>query len=126
MDNQKEVLVLKLVYIDSFYLQCEVRLIEGDVFGDCKLSDRMEVAMKILPPIDPIEAYAIGLNYKKHAAVLFHRIFDVQEAKLPIPAFPAVFMKATTSITGPFDNIIVPKCASAKPEVEYELMYSIG
>ena len=33
--------------------------------------------MKILPPIDPIEAYAIGLNYKKHAAVLFHKIFDV-------------------------------------------------
>ena len=29
-------------------------------------------------------------------------------------------MKATTSITGPFDNIIVPKCASAKPEVDYE------
>ena len=37
----------------------------------------MEVAMKILPPIDPIEAYAIGLNYKKHAAVLFHKIFDI-------------------------------------------------
>lgn len=26
-------------------------------------------------------------------------------------------MKACSSITGPFDNIIVPKCASAKPEV---------
>ena len=29
-------------------------------------------------------------------------------------------MKATSSITGPFDNIVVPKCASAKPEVDYE------
>lgn len=46
-----------------------MRLIDGDVFGECKLSDRMEVAMKILPPIDPVESYAIGLNYKKHAAV---------------------------------------------------------
>ena len=29
-------------------------------------------------------------------------------------------MKATSSITGPFDDIIVPKCASQKPEVDYE------
>lgn len=29
----------------------------------------MDVAMKILPPIDPVAVYAIGLNYKKHAAV---------------------------------------------------------
>ena len=29
-------------------------------------------------------------------------------------------MKATSSITGPYDDIIVPKCASAKPEVDYE------
>ena len=28
-------------------------------------------------------------------------------------------MKATSSITGPFDNIVVPKCASAKPEVSF-------
>ena len=88
----------------------EVRVIEGDIFGDCKLSDRMDVALQILPPIDPVAVYAIGLNYKKHAA----------EAKLPIPAFPAVFMKATSSITGPFDDIVVPKCASQKPEVDYE------
>lgn len=39
---------------------------------------------------------------------------------MPIPAFPAVFMKATSSITGPFDDIVVPKCASQKPEVDYE------
>lgn len=47
-----------------------MRVIEGDVFGECKLGDRMEVAMKILPPIEPSSIYAIGLNYKKHAAVM--------------------------------------------------------
>ena len=80
----------------------------------------MDVALQILPPIDPVAVYAIGLNYKKHAAVVSDMSIDLQEAKLPIPAFPAVFMKATSSITGPFDDIVVPKCASQKPEVDYE------
>ena len=42
---------------------------------------------------------AIGLNYSDHA----------KEAGLPIPAEPIVFMKATTSISGPNDDIIQPR-----------------
>ena len=52
-------------------------MIEGDVFGDCKLSDRMDVALQILPPIDPVAVYAIGLNYKKHAAVVSDMSIDL-------------------------------------------------
>ena len=42
---------------------------------------------------------AIGLNYSDHA----------KEAGLPIPAEPIVFMKATTCISGPHDDVIQPK-----------------
>ena len=58
---------------------------------------------------------AIGLNYRDHAA----------EANLPIPSEPLVFMKATTSITGPNDDVIQPK-GSTQLDWEAELGVVIG
>jgi 2-keto-4-pentenoate hydratase/2-oxohepta-3-ene-1,7-dioic acid hydratase in catechol pathway len=58
---------------------------------------------------------AIGLNYSDHA----------KEAGLPIPAEPIVFMKATTCITGPSDDVIQPK-NSTKLDWEIELGVVIG
>jgi len=57
----------------------------------------------------------IGLNYSDHAA----------ESGMPVPAEPIVFMKATTSITGPSDGIVLPK-GSAKTDWEVELGVVIG
>ncbi len=53
---------------------------------------------------------AIGLNYADHA----------REANMAIPPEPIVFMKATTSITGPNDKVIVPR-NSTKLDWEVEL-----
>jgi len=58
---------------------------------------------------------AIGLNYSDHAA----------EAGMPIPSEPIIFMKATTSITGPNDDVIQPK-GSIKLDWELELGVVIG
>jgi 2-keto-4-pentenoate hydratase/2-oxohepta-3-ene-1,7-dioic acid hydratase in catechol pathway len=58
---------------------------------------------------------AIGLNYSDHA----------KEAGLPIPAEPIVFMKATTCISGPNDDVIQPK-GSSKLDWEVELGIVIG
>jgi 2-keto-4-pentenoate hydratase/2-oxohepta-3-ene-1,7-dioic acid hydratase in catechol pathway len=58
---------------------------------------------------------AIGLNYSDHAA----------EAGLPIPSEPVVFMKATTSICGPYDDTVQPK-GSTKLDWEVELAIVIG
>jgi len=58
---------------------------------------------------------AIGLNYSDHA----------KEAGMPIPSEPIVFMKATTSISGPSDDIIQPK-NSTKLDWEAELGVVIG
>ena len=58
---------------------------------------------------------AIGLNYADHA----------REANMPIPPEPVVFMKATTSITGPNDKVIAPR-NSTKLDWEVELGVVIG
>jgi 2,4-diketo-3-deoxy-L-fuconate hydrolase len=58
---------------------------------------------------------AIGLNYSDHAA----------ESNMPIPSEPIVFMKATTCIVGPNDDVIQPK-HSTKLDWEVELAIVIG
>jgi 2-keto-4-pentenoate hydratase/2-oxohepta-3-ene-1,7-dioic acid hydratase in catechol pathway len=58
---------------------------------------------------------AIGLNYSDHA----------KEAGMAIPAEPIVFMKATTSISGPNDDVIQPR-RSTKLDWEVELAIIIG
>lgn len=58
---------------------------------------------------------AIGLNYSDHAA----------EAGMPVPSEPIVFLKATTSITGPNDPVVLPP-GSQKSDWEVELGVVIG
>ncbi len=53
---------------------------------------------------------AIGLNYSDHA----------KEAGQPIPSEPVVFMKATTCISGPYDDVVQP-VGSTKLDWEVEL-----
>ena len=58
---------------------------------------------------------AIGLNYSDHA----------KEAGMPLPSEPIVFMKATTCINGPNDDVVQPK-NSTKLDWEIELGIVIG
>jgi 2-keto-4-pentenoate hydratase/2-oxohepta-3-ene-1,7-dioic acid hydratase in catechol pathway len=67
------------------------------------------------PIANPPRVFAIGLNYREHAI----------ESKLPLPKFPVVFFKMTTSIIGPGENIVLPK-NSTQPDYEAELAFVIG
>lgn len=58
---------------------------------------------------------AIGLNYADHAA----------ESNLPVPAEPMMFMKALSSLTGPNDEVMLPK-GSTHTDWEVELAVVIG
>jgi 2-keto-4-pentenoate hydratase/2-oxohepta-3-ene-1,7-dioic acid hydratase in catechol pathway len=58
---------------------------------------------------------AIGFNYVNHAA----------EMAVELPSEPLVFMKATSALTGPFDNVIQPRNA-LKLDYESELVVVIG
>mgnify|MGYP001792991590 CR=1 FL=1 len=57
----------------------------------------------------------IGLNYADHAA----------EAGMAIPAEPIVFMKATSALSGPHDDVRLPR-GSVKSDWEVELGVVIG
>jgi 2,4-diketo-3-deoxy-L-fuconate hydrolase len=58
---------------------------------------------------------AIGLNYSDHAA----------EAGMKVPSEPVIFMKATSAICGPNDDIVIPR-GSTKMDWEVELGVVIG
>ncbi|HVZ25767.1 MAG TPA: fumarylacetoacetate hydrolase family protein [Sediminibacterium sp.] len=67
------------------------------------------------PVANPSKILCVGLNYAKHA----------KETQAPIPAEPILFMKSTTAITGPNDQIVIPK-GSEKTDWEVELAFVIG
>ena len=57
----------------------------------------------------------IGLNYREHA----------KESGAPIPAEPIVFLKANSSINGPYDDVVLPT-QSTKTDWEVELGVVMG
>jgi len=67
------------------------------------------------PIARPSKIVCIGLNYADHA----------KETNAPIPPEPVIFMKSTTALTGPFDQITIPK-NSVKTDWEVELAVVIG
>ncbi|MBI2283246.1 MAG: fumarylacetoacetate hydrolase family protein [Bacteroidetes bacterium] len=67
------------------------------------------------PVARPSKLLCIGLNYAKHA----------KETNAPIPNEPILFMKATSSISGPNDPIIIPR-DSVKTDWEVELAFVIS
>jgi 2,4-diketo-3-deoxy-L-fuconate hydrolase len=67
------------------------------------------------PVARPSKILCIGLNYADHA----------RETGATPPPEPVIFMKSTTSLTGPNDNIVIPR-DSKKTDWEVELAVVIG
>jgi 2-keto-4-pentenoate hydratase/2-oxohepta-3-ene-1,7-dioic acid hydratase in catechol pathway len=67
------------------------------------------------PVSKPSKIICIGLNYAKHAA----------ETNATPPKEPIIFFKANSSVSGPNDNIVIPK-NSNKTDWEVELAVVIG
>ena len=101
-------------YDESFFEQNGLQKLAG-IVNEEKLP-LVEDGQRIGSPIArPSKILCIGLNYAKHA----------KETGAAIPTEPILFMKSTTSLTGPFDNIIIPK-NSEKTDWEVELGVVIG
>ena len=67
------------------------------------------------PLVRPSKIICVGLNYSKHA----------NESGMAVPKEPVLFFKSTTSLIGPFDDVIIPK-NSDKTDWEVELALVIG
>jgi 2-keto-4-pentenoate hydratase/2-oxohepta-3-ene-1,7-dioic acid hydratase in catechol pathway len=100
--------------------------IDATVLSDRMLRKLAKIDPKTLPrvagtprfgvPLKGVGKFiGIGMNYSDHAA----------EVNAPIPAEPVMFMKATSSLSGPDDPIELPK-GSKKTDWEVELGVVIG
>jgi 2-keto-4-pentenoate hydratase/2-oxohepta-3-ene-1,7-dioic acid hydratase in catechol pathway len=94
-----------------------VRRIAGDIFGDFTVTDERLDPVKRLAPVLPSQIYAIGLNYRAHAA----------EMNSAIPEYPVVFTKSITSVLDPEAPILLPRhLHSDQVDYECELAVVIG
>ena len=85
---------------------------------DLSTLPKVEKVDSLAPPISKISVgkfICIGLNYSDHAA----------ETGMEVPKEPIMFMKATSAICGPNDDIIIPN-NSLKSDWEVELGVIIG
>jgi 5-oxopent-3-ene-1,2,5-tricarboxylate decarboxylase/2-hydroxyhepta-2,4-diene-1,7-dioate isomerase len=101
----------------------EGNLFDVDIFADLLIFlerhsflDRYIVPgkVKINPPITkPSKIVALGLNYADHA----------KESGRESPKEPIIFCKASTSIIGPEDNVVIkPNIGRVDPEVEFAVI----
>lgn len=107
-------------------LSAHVTDLAGDALGDASLDALRQVAVNDLPVVDgeprigPCVSnvgkfVCIGLNYSDHAA----------ETGAEVPSEPIIFMKASSAIVGPNDQVVIPK-GSTKTDWEVELGVVIG
>lgn len=100
--------------------------IDGDILAGNRLAsiagmstenfDVVPGRPRLGPPVGKIgKVVAAGLNYAAHA----------REAKMEVPDEPVLFSKATSSLSGPNDAIVLPK-GSVKGDWEVELAVVIG
>jgi 2-keto-4-pentenoate hydratase/2-oxohepta-3-ene-1,7-dioic acid hydratase in catechol pathway len=83
--------------------------IDGSPFGEFKETDHYYLLseIKLLPPCQPYKIIALGVNYLSHG----------KEMKSKPPAEPLIFLKPSTSVIGPDEEIVYPPSSK---RVDYE------
>ncbi len=98
-------------------------VLEADALGD--VSRAVESGAGARTPLDgarlaspiprPPKIVCVGLNYLDHAT----------EQNVPLPEHPLLFSKATSSVVGPYDDVVLP-AESEQVDYEVELAVVIG
>ena len=107
-------------------LSAHVPDLSGQALAPASLSILRELNIDQLPIVDASarlgpcvgsvgKLIGIGLNYSDHAA----------ESGMAVPSEPPIFFKATTAISGPSDDVMLPR-DSVKTDWEVELGVVIG
>jgi 2-keto-4-pentenoate hydratase/2-oxohepta-3-ene-1,7-dioic acid hydratase in catechol pathway len=92
-------------------------LLEGHPFAGVRRTDQVAPlqSVRLLAPIIPTKILCVGRNYADHAAELNNEV----------PEEPLIFLKPTTAVVGPGDNIVLP-ALSNNVHHEAELVAVIG
>lgn len=86
------------------------RRLAGGLYAGLTETDEVLTVARWLAPVQPVNIFCIGLNYRAHAG----------ETGTAVPALPVVFMKPTSAISNPGDPIPLPHACDQGPEVDYE------
>ncbi len=93
-------------------------LVVGDIFGEWERTEEMAPfsGARLLAPVTPSKVVALGLNYRDHA----------KEMGVPAPDEPIIFLKPSTSVTGPGEPVFYPLGMTERVDYEAELGIVIG
>jgi 2,4-diketo-3-deoxy-L-fuconate hydrolase len=103
-------------YDESFFADSGLAELDAWLRKNGSTADRVPSSVRWGSPVSrPSKIVCIGLNFRDHA----------EESKMEIPKEPVVFLKSTTSLAGPNDDLVIPKNAT-KVDWEVELAVVIG
>ena len=103
-------------YNESFFENNDLKKLKKWLSINIDSCPKISNKTRLGPPlVRPSKIICVGLNYSKHA----------NESGMAVPKEPVLFFKSTTSIIGPFDDVIIPK-NSDKTDWEVELALVIG
>ena len=98
-------------YNENFFERNGLEKLEKYIRSNGKTLKKVPAGVRIGSPVArPSKIVCIGLNYADHA----------KETGAALPTEPVIFMKSTTALCGPFDEVIIPK-NSVKSDWEVEL-----
>lgn len=103
-------------YDESFFASNGITRLKQWLLKNSTKCKVLSAAVELSSPVArPSKIIAIGLNYLEH----------VREGSGNAPYEPIIFMKSSTALCGPNDNLIIPK-NSVKTDYEVELAIVIG
>ena len=103
-------------YNEHFFQTNGLERLEQYIRSNKASLQKIPAGVRLGSPIArPSKIVCIGLNYADHA----------KETGAALPSEPVIFMKSTTALCGPFDDVIIPK-NSVKSDWEVELAVVIG
>ena len=117
-DNEERIDVSSFVkdYDEEFFTTGGLINLKDWLSHNEATAPRLNDSVRLGSPIArPSKIICIGLNFKDHAA----------ESGFDAPDEPVIFGKATSAISGPYDNIIIPR-GSELTDWEVELAVVIG
>jgi 2-keto-4-pentenoate hydratase/2-oxohepta-3-ene-1,7-dioic acid hydratase in catechol pathway len=118
MEDETRIDVSSLVpnYNEEFLAEGGLSRLNGWLKKNAASAPRVPTSVRLGSPISrPSKIVCIGLNFRDHA----------KESEMEIPKEPVIFFKATTSLVGPNDDLVMPKNAQ-KVDWEVELAVVIG
>jgi 2-keto-4-pentenoate hydratase/2-oxohepta-3-ene-1,7-dioic acid hydratase in catechol pathway len=95
--------------------------------GLASLAGRPLDSVTLRPPLRPARnVFCVGKNYRDHAREFGRSGYDSPTRSEEIPGKPVVFTKATTAVTGPYDDVDPHRGVTSELDYEGELGVIIG